>query len=188
MSKKEKANGLIARHRYSVCCLMSSAASLLGFVNPVLSSFIAQNIISNFNLRGIIPSIIAMVAVKGTRTLLRARVAGQIKGGSARAPIIWLQRRISRRLWWLEPMVDNWGWVGLVITRLTGGVPAQAAMAIASMLVDTINALLSGVVYYFTQSYVLSLATALIIPSLAVVPWLAVKTIRGRRLAGIHLR
>ena len=47
-------------------------------------------------------------------------------------------RRISKKLWWLEPVVDNWGWVGLVITRLTGGVSAQAASLIASMLTDTI--------------------------------------------------
>lgn len=167
---------------------MSAIASLLGIVNPVLSSYIAQNIKSNFNLKGIIPSLIAMVIVKGTRMYLRGSVSAQLKGGSMRAPVVWLQHRISKKIWWLEPMVNNWGWVGMVITRLTGGVSAKTAAFFASMVIDTINALLSGIVYYFTQNYVLSVLTALIIPSLAVLPWFASKTIRYRRMEKISLR
>jgi hypothetical protein len=178
-AKIKKDGGFISRHRYAACCLMSSFASLLGFVNPVLSSFIVKSIIDNSNLRGIVPTFVSMAAVKGTRMYLRSKVASQLKG-SMRAPLVWLQHRISKRLWWLEPMVNNWGWVGLVITKLTGGVPAQTAAFIVSMLTDTVNALLSGIVYYFTQSYVLSLLTVLIIPSLAVVPWFASKTMRPR--------
>ena len=185
--KRKKRDGLIAHHRYAYCCLMSSFASFLGFVNPVLSSFIAQNIINSFNLKGIIPALISMGAVKGTRIYLRSNVSSKLKG-SMRAPAVWLQRRISKKLWWLEPMVDNWGWVGLVMTKLTGGVSVQAASFIASMITDTIIALMAGIVYYFTQSYILSLLTALIIPALAVVPWFALKTFRHRHFAKLSLR
>lgn len=186
--KEEKPHRLISRYRYSYCCLMSALASLLGIVNPVLSSFIAQNIKSNFNLKGIIPSLIAMIIVKGTRMYLRGSVSAQLKGGSMRAPIVWLQHRISKRIWWLEPMVNNWGWVGMVITKLTGGVSARTAAFFASMVIDTINALLSGIVYYFTQNYVLSVMTALLIPSFAVLPWFASKSMRYRKLEKIRLR
>lgn len=176
--KAKNADGFRERHRYAFCCALTTLASLLGFVNPVLSGFIADNIIRDFNLRGIIPTLIAMAAVKGTRIFLRSRVALELRGGNMRAPLVWLQRRISRRLWWLEPMVGNWGWVGLVINRITGGVPRQVAALITSSLTDTVNAVMSGVVYYFTRSYVLSLLTALVIPTLAVVPWFAKNTMR----------
>jgi len=188
IKKAEKTDGFTARHRYAFCCAMTTLASLLGLVNPLLSSFIAQNIINNFNLKGIIPSLFSMIIVKGARMYLRGNVSKRLKGGSMRAPLVWLQHRISKRLWWLEPMVNNWGWVGLVITRLTGGVSASTAAFFASMLTDTINALLSGIVYYFTQSYVLSLLTALVIPALAVVPWFALKTARIRKHAKLRLR
>jgi len=55
-------------------------------------------------------------------------------------------------------------------------------------LIDTIISLITGVVYYFTQSYVLSILTSLIIPSLAVVPWFATKSMRVRRYSKLHLR
>ena len=171
-----------ARHRYGLCCFMTLTASLLGFVNPILTSFIAENILNNFNLAGIIPSLVSIFAVKGARFYLRARAGSELKGGSARAPSIWLQRRISRRLWWLEPMVSNWGWIGLILTKLTGGVSAQVAAAVASMLTDTINSLVSGFVYYYTHSYALALMAALIIPAAAVLPWLTVKSVHRHRI------
>lgn len=176
-SKKYITTGVFARHRYTICCLMSTLASLLGFVNPILSSFLAKNILNNFNLRGIIPSLLSMSAVKGMRMLLRSKVASQLKG-NMRAPIVWLSRNISKRLWWLEPMVDNWGWVGMAITKLTGGVSTQASAFFATMVIDTINALASGIVYFYTQDYVLSLLSALVIPTLAVAPWYTRKAIR----------
>lgn len=163
---------------------MTFLASLLGIVNPVLSGFLAENVLSNFNLKGIIPTVISMIMVKGTRMYLRSQVGKKLKG-SMRAPLVWLQRRISRKLWWIEPMVDNWGWVGMVMTRITGGVSIQAAAFIASMTTDTINTLLSLIVYYFTRNYILSVLTALVLPSLAVVPWFASKTIRYRKYSRI---
>nr|PZM87760.1 MAG: hypothetical protein DIU81_08590 [[Clostridium] cellulosi] len=168
---------VISSDTYAKCCIMTFLASLLGIVNPVLSGFLAENVFSNFNLKGIIPTVISMITVKGTRMYLRSRVGKKLKG-SMRAPLIWLQRRISRKLWWIEPMVDNWGWVGMVMTRITGGVSVQAAAFIASMITDTINTLLSLIVYYFTRNYILSVLTALVLPSLAVIPWFASKTIR----------
>lgn len=175
-----ESENVISSDTYAKCCIMTFLASLLGIVNPVLSGFLAENVFSNFNLKGIIPTVISMITVKGTRMYLRSRVGKKLKG-SMRAPLIWLQRRISRKLWWIEPMVDNWGWVGMVMTRITGGVSVQAAAFIASMITDTINTLLSLIVYYFTRNYILSVLTALVLPSLAVIPWFASKTIRYRK-------
>jgi ABC-type bacteriocin/lantibiotic exporter with double-glycine peptidase domain len=190
MRKHAYINSLIEKNRYGFCCVLSAFASLLGFVNPVLSSFIAANIIKDFNLRGIVPMLAAMVIVKGTRMYLRSTVTSRLRGNT-RAPLIWLQRRIGKRLWWIEPIVGSWGWVGMTIkrlTRLTGGVSLQVASFIVTMLSDTVNALSAGIVYYFTQSYVLSLFAALIIPSLAVVPWFAGKTLMIHRRSKPSLR
>jgi ABC-type bacteriocin/lantibiotic exporter with double-glycine peptidase domain len=190
MPKFTYINNFISKNRYAFCCVLSAFASLLGFVNPVLSSFIVANIIKDFNLRGIVPILISMVIVKGTRMYLRSTVTSRLRGNT-RAPLIWLQRRIGKRLWWIEPIVGSWGWVGMTIkrlTKLTGGVSIQIASFIVTTLSDTVNALAAGIVYYFTQSYVLSLLTALIIPSLAVVPWFAKKSLLIHRRAKLSLR
>ncbi|HEX2938927.1 MAG TPA: hypothetical protein VHO66_08415 [Ruminiclostridium sp.] len=179
-NKNQDGEKLISNNVYAKCSVMTFLASLLGIVNPVLSSFLAENIISNFNLKGIIPTVLSMVMVKGTRMYLRSRVGSRLKG-SMRAPLVWLQHRISKKLWWMEPMVSNWGWVGMVLTRITGGISLQTAAFFASMITDTLNTLLSGIVFYFTRNYFLSVLTALIIPTLAVVPWFASKSLRYRR-------
>lgn len=181
-------NNFLRRNKYSVCCLLSTFASLLGIVNPILSSYIASNILNHFNLAGIIPSLVSMAAVKGLRIFLRSRVTLTLKG-NMRAPYSWLQSKIGKKLWWVEPMVESWGWAGLVMTRLTGGVSAQTAAFITSTLTDTLNTLASGIVYYFTQNYVLSVLTALILPAFAVAPWFAGKAFRIHhysRHAGAH--
>lgn len=171
---------VISSDVYAKCSIMTFLASVLGIVNPVLSSFLAENVISNFNLKGIIPTVISMAMVKGTRMYLRSRVGKRLKG-SMRAPLVWLQHRISKKLWWMEPMVNNWGWVGMFITRITGGISLQTAAFFTSMITDTVNTVLSGIVYYLTRNYVLSVMTALIMPSLAVIPWFANKTVRYRK-------
>lgn len=175
-----------SRNRYGISCLFSAFASLLGFVNPVLSSFIAYNILNNFNLGGIIPSLIAMVIVKGVRMYLRSAVSHNLKG-NIRAPLIWLQHRIDKRLWWLEPMVDSWGWIGMTVAKHTGDVSQQAALFFATMVMDTLNTLASGIVYYFTQNYVLSLLSALIFPTLTIAPWFAGKAMRIHHYSKLKL-
>lgn len=176
------------RYRYGFCCLLSALASLLGIINPILSSFIVSNILNNFNLAGIIPSLIAMAVVKGLRMFLRSRVNLNLKG-NMRAPLIWLQSRIGKKLWWVEPIIGSWGWVGVIMTRITGGVSAQAASFLASFVTDTINTLAAGIVYYFSRNYILSLLTALILPTLAVSPWFAGKALRLHHLSNqVELR
>lgn len=182
MLNKKTASG----NRYGISCLFSALASLLGFVNPVLSSFIVYNIINNFNLGGIIPSLVAMVIVKGTRMYLRSRVSHNLKG-NMRAPLIWLQHRIDKRLWWLEPLVDGWGWLGMTVSKYAVDVSAQTAMFFATTVLDTLNALASGIVYYFTRSYVLSLMSVLIFPAFSVAPWYAGKTRRIRHYSKLKL-
>lgn len=162
----------LQRNRYAVCCLLSVFAGLLGFVNPVLSSTLAAMLRRRLSLTAAIATFAAMVLVKGLRMFLRSRVTVVMRG-HMRAPYVWLRQRIGRRLWWLEPMVASWGWAGTVLARLSGppGVSAQAAAAIASTLTDTFDAAAAFVVYYFTQSYVLSLLASLAVPALAVFPW-----------------
>ncbi len=179
MRKYTKINELINKNRYFFCCVLSAFASLLGFVNPILSSFIAANILHDFNLKGIIPLFVSMLIVKGTRMYLRSTVTYRLRGNT-RAPLIWLQRRIGKRLWWIEPMVGSFGWVGILMRRLSkkrGGVSIQVASFIVTSISDTVITVGTGVVYYFTQSYILSLLTALIIPALTVVPWFAGKSV-----------
>lgn len=175
-----------SENRYGISCLFSALASLLGFVNPVLSGFIAYNILNNFNLGGIIPSLAAMVIIKGTRMYLRSSVSHNLKG-NIRAPLIWLQHRIDKRLWWLEPMVDGWGWLGMTVSKYAGDVSGQAALFFATTVMDTLNALASGIVYYFTRSYVLSLLSVLIFPTFTVLPWFAGKAKRIHHYSKLKL-
>lgn len=167
----------ISGNVYAKCCVMTFFASFLGLVNPVLSGVFTQNAFISFNIKGAVPTAVIMLAVKGTRMFLRSRVGKYLKG-SMRAPLIWLKQRISRKLWWMEPMVDNWGWVGMVISKLTGGVSLQAASFIVTMMIDTLNVLIAGIVYYFTHNYILSLMSALILPLFTVIPWFANKATR----------
>ncbi len=162
----------LARNRYAVCCLLSVFAGLLGFVNPVLSSALAAIFRRRLSLKAAIATFAAMVLVKGLRMFLRSRVT-LVMRGHMRAPYVWLRQRIGSRLWWIEPMVASWGWAGTVLTRLSGppGISAQAAAALASTLTDTLDAVAAFVVYYFTQSVVLSLLASLALPALAVFPW-----------------
>ena len=187
MAVFKKPKWLSTKDRFGFYCVLSSIASLLGFVNPVLSAYIVSNILNNFDLSGIFASLISMGAVKGTRMYLRSTVSNNLKG-NIRAPMFWLQNRIGKRLWWLEPLVASWGWVGMVLKKLTGGVSVQTSMFIATMVFDTINAVAAGLVYYFTKSYILSLLSALIIPAFAVAPWLADKALRIRRFSRLRIR
>jgi ABC-type multidrug transport system fused ATPase/permease subunit len=179
---KIRAEEAVIRDRYAICCVLSALASALSVVNPLLTALIVQNIINNFNLKGIVPSIIAMIMVKGTKMLLRGKVSKLLRGGDVRAPSAWLQRRISKKLWWLEPMINNWGFLGVVIKKLTGGVSVKISAAMVSFITDIVNIFLSGVVYYFTHSYALSLLVTFAIPTIAVLPWFAEKTIKNEKL------
>lgn len=170
----------ISRHRYAICVFYGSLASLLGFVNPLLSSYITGRLLIAFNMEGVIPALISMLAVKGMRTFLRFRMSVNLQGNS-RAPIVWLQHKIGGFLWWLEPMVDNWGLIGHTLRRFwKNGVSSQVAIFITSSLTDTFDVIIAGIVYYFTKSYILSLLSALMLPFTSALPWFAQKTLRLR--------
>lgn len=156
---------------------------MLGVATPLLSALIVSNIINNFNIKGIIPTIIAMILVKGTKMLLRGKVNKLMRGAKAEAPLAWLQRRISKRLWWLEPMVSSLGWIGMVITKLTGSIKVKAAAFAASFLTDMIAILASGIMFYFTRSYALSVLITFTLPLLSVMPWLAKKAVKFEKIS-----
>ena len=180
---RENKEVFVIRHRYAICCVLSTLASLLGVATPLLSALIVSNIINNLNVKGIIPTIIAMILVKGTKMLLRGKVNKLMGGAQAQAPLAWLQRRISKRLWWLEPMVSSLGWVGMVITKLTGSIKVKASAFAASFLTDLIAIIASGVMFYFTRSYALSLLITFTLPLLSVMPWLAKKTVKFKKFS-----
>lgn len=167
------------RHRYAYCSVLSSIAGILGFVNPLLSSVLVAKLMHRFDLIEILPYVFAMAAVKGTRIYLRFTIS-VILEGNQRAPLIWLQHRIGRWLWWVEPLVHNWGAVGMMITRLSGnnGLSGQIASFITYFITDTAITVSSGIVYYYTQSYVLSLLSVPLLPMLIILPWATEKSLR----------
>lgn len=183
---KTRAQEATIRDKYAVCCVLSALASVLSVATPLLTALIVKNIINNFNMKGIIPSVIAMVIIKGTRMLLRGRVSKLLRDADARAPMAWLQRRISKKLWWVEPIISSWGWFGEKINKLTGGVSMSVSSFMVSFMTDLINIFLSGTVYYFTQSYVLSVLVTFTIPLLSVMPWIARKTKKNSKNQNVY--
>jgi hypothetical protein len=142
-----------------------------------------------------------MALVNGVRILLRSTVSSMLKGRQ-RAPLIWLQNRIGKGLWWLEPVLHVWGlpgiilkkfghWLtsrGLIARKLQLGSPPKnrrltlsIASSITYLLADVCVTALSGVIYYFTRSYILSLFSVLL-PAAAAAPWFAKKSNRLQRL------
>lgn len=124
-----------------------------------------------------------MILVKGTKMLLRGRVNKLMRGADAQAPLAWLQRRISKKLWWLEPMVSNLGWIGMVITKLTGSVKVKASAFAASFLTDLVVIIAAGVMFYFTRSYALSVLITFTLPLLSVMPWLTKKSVKFEKIS-----
>ena len=171
-----------AKHKYALSCLLSSTAGLLGLFNPILSSMLVKRAKESFLLMNLLPVIICLVAVKLTRMYLRISIA-KLLGGSQRAPFIWLQHRIGRWLWWLEPMLHNWGWVGMAVTRFSGssGLAPQVASSVIYTLSDTGITVISGVIFYYTENYVLSFLSVLILPTLIVIPWFTEKSAKIRK-------
>ena len=182
-------NVKITRHRYAYCSVLSAIASLLSFVNPLLSSVLVHKFTHHAPIEDLLPLALSMIVVTGVRLYLRFTISSMLIG-SQRAPIFWLQRRIGLRLWWLERLVGSWGFVGMVVRRVSGkkGLAAQVASFISYSLTDAVTTVLSGFVYYVTKSYLLSLFSALILPTLVIVPWITQKTLRLERLRQLHYR
>jgi hypothetical protein len=174
----------------------------MSFVNPLLAGVFINRAISTFSLPNVTPVIVGMGLVNGTRILMRGTVARLLRG-KQRSPLIWLQNRIGKWLWWLEPLLHVWGLPGIVVKklgkffaahRLTSGMFARGrkkahktrrlSLAVASsvtyLLTDACVTALSGVLFYLTRSYALSLL-AVVLPALAAAPWFAKKSNRLRR-------
>jgi ABC-type multidrug transport system fused ATPase/permease subunit len=193
----------LEKYRYAICCVFSAAASLLCFVNPLLAGIFVNRAISAFEPPSITPLIAGMAIVNGTRILLRSTVAFFVKGRQ-RAPLIWLQARIGKWLWWLEPVLHVWGLPGIVMKKFGRWLSAHrltsrllhlgprrphknrrlalnVASSITYIITDFFVTALSGVIFYFTRSYMLSLLSVLL-PAAATVPWFAKKSKRLHRL------
>lgn len=166
-------------NRYAYCSVLSAIAGLLGFVNPLLSSVLVAKAIRRFDLMSLLPYALAMVVVKGTRIYLRFTISVVLKGNQ-RAPLIWIQHHVGEWFWWVEPLVHNWGIIGMILTKFSGGnsLGAQIAAFITYYLSDTVITFTSGIVYYYTQSYFLSLLSALLLPVVIIVPWFTEKGLR----------
>ena len=188
----------VDRYRYAICCALSAVASLLSFVNPLLAGVAVQRALFSLSLP---PVIAGMGAVNGTRILLRGTVSRLLRGRQ-RSPLIWLQNRVGKWLWWLEPALHVWGLPGIVLKkfgrffasrgllarlppgrlrprkqrRLTLSVASSAVYFAADVCVTS----LSGLIYYFSRSYPFSLLPVLL-PAAAAAPWFAQKSRRLRR-------
>jgi hypothetical protein len=144
-----------------------------------------------------------MALVNGTRIALRSTVASVLKGRQ-RAPIIWLQNRIGKGLWWLEPVLHGWGLPGILLKKfgrwlrahqLTSPVLSLGkrnlalkrplTLSIASSIIylaaDACVTALAGVLFYLTHSYAFSLF-AVLLPAAASVPWFTKKSKRLRQM------
>ncbi|MDR3645076.1 MAG: hypothetical protein P4M02_08385 [Clostridia bacterium] len=170
------------KSKYVLSCLLAAVAGLLGIIDPILTSLLVARVMNYHAFSRAAPVLISLLAVKGIRIYARMTMA-KLLGNNQRAPIIWLQHRIGNWLWWLEPLLHNWGWAGMVVTRLFGstGVAAQMASVISFMLTDLSVSFAAGTIYYFTQSYLLSFLSVLILPTLIVIPWF---TRKSRRMRG----
>lgn len=186
---------IIVRYRYALSCLMSSLASVLGLVNPILAGVLVGRALRVFSMPVIAPVVSGMLAVKAARMLLRT-AASRITGGGIRSPILWLQRKIGRWLWWVEPLLHSWGIAGLALQRRLGlfhlirlpprrvSAGSDTGMKIASALtfslLDTLVTTASGLLFYLTRNYAASFLAALL-PAFGAAPWFAEKTKRLSR-------
>jgi hypothetical protein len=136
-------------------CILSSLAGLLGFVNPALSIYLVYNAVRSFNILPLLPVIFSMGAVSGTRIYLRITLSNNLKEHE-RTPFVWLRKRIGKWLWWLEPLMGSWGFIGMVVKKISGkkGVKAQAENFLAFLLTDVATTFTAGVIYYLTANYI----------------------------------
>lgn len=167
------------KHRYALSCVFSSLAGFLGVINPLFVIMLVDKAKDNLNILNLLPTLIIVIATKLLQFMLRVKTAKYLKGNQ-RAPLIWMQHRIGKWFWWLEPMLHNWGWVGMFVSKLSGstGIAVQIASVVSYIINDTLTTVASGVIYYFTDSYVLSFLTILILPAIFVIPWFTGKTLK----------
>lgn len=176
-----------AADRTAYCALLSLLASVLGLGVPLLSSRTVDLAMHSLSFShvdraaGLLPPLLLLVTVQGMRMYLRYAISA-VSGGNERAPLFWLQHRIGRWLWWVEPMVHNWGVAGMIVAKLSGkkGLAVQLASSFSYLISDLLITLFSGTIYYITQSYLLSLLSSLALPALAVLPWFTRKSRRIR--------
>lgn len=166
----DRLNIAVKRDKYAICAVLSAISSLLSVANPLLSALIVKNIKNNFNFKGIIPSIIALIIVKGTRMLIRGKINKLLREGDIKAPLEWMQKKIKKYFSWLEPMIEKWGFIGEFLTNIKGGIDLRLSAAVTSFLTDFIIIIVSGIIFYFTGSYTLTVVISFLIPTLSVIP------------------
>jgi ABC-type bacteriocin/lantibiotic exporter with double-glycine peptidase domain len=169
------------KHRYALSCVFSSIAGLLGVLNPISTILLIEKAKDTSDIIKLLPFIIIFISAKALQFFLRVKTA-KFLDGNQRAPIIWLQHRIGKWLWWMEPMLHNWGLVGTIVTKLSGstGIAVQIAAAVTYTLNDLLITVASGIIYYFTDNFILSFVTVLILPALFVIPWIAKNTLKSK--------
>lgn len=181
------------KHRYLICCILSATAAILGVLNPFLAALVIARIKHAAGYAKIIAILACLGGVKATRMYFRFSV-GKLLGGNQRAPFNWLRRQIGNWFWWLEPLLQNWGWVGMAVNKFTRGSPLgqQLATGIIYYISDTATTVLAGVIYYYTENYALSFLPILALPIIITIPWITAKnqiSSRSSALRGkLHVR
>jgi ABC-type bacteriocin/lantibiotic exporter with double-glycine peptidase domain len=170
------------KYKYALSCVFSSIAGLLGVLNPISTILLIDKAKDTSDIIKLLPFIIIFVSAKGLQFWLRVKTATFLQGNQ-RAPIIWLQHKIGKWLWWMEPMLHNWGFVGMIVTKLSGkaGIAVQIASAVTYTINDLLITVASGVIYYCTESFILSFAVVLILPALFVIPWVAKNALKFKK-------
>lgn len=172
------------KHEYAYCNILSAFSSLLALMLPILTSLAVDRVMFRFSLRSVLPFIILIFAIQTGRTFLRMTISKYV-GDNERAPLFWLQHRLGNWLWWVEPLLKKWGALGRLIQKFGGknGIPRQIAISVSLFFSDTFTTLLSGYIYYFTQSYILSVLSWLLLPMLTILPVLTKKMSRHSQRA-----
>lgn len=164
------------KRRYLISCALASVAGILGIIDPVLTSLMVDRVMDYQNLSRAAPVAVSLAAVKFIRFNSRATMS-RLLGGDSGAPIVWLQKRIGGWLGWLEPLLHNWGFAGMLVEKVFGKArpSVKIASALAYMATDLSVSVTAGILYYFTTSYVLSFLSVLILPLLTILPRFAKK-------------
>lgn len=169
--------------------MIAAVTGLIGLFDPVITSLLVSRVMKQAPIERVAPVFITLLAVKGTRIYARITMS-RLLGNNQRAPINWLRRRIGSLIWWMEPLFNSWGPVGVLVNKLVGpnGITAQVASGIIYLVTDFSDSAIAGFIFYLTQDYILSFCSSMILPTLFVLPWFTRRSHRILRGGKIHMR